>query len=39
MRFCAGLPPIWPGTLTQNDLPLVADLAADRVPVAVTCRV
>jgi putative transposase len=39
MRFCAGRLPILPGTSTNMICPLVTDLAADGVPVAVTCRV
>jgi putative transposase len=39
MRCCAGLLSIWQGTSTQMLYPLVTDLAADGVPVVVTCRV
>jgi putative transposase len=39
MRSCVGLRPTSPATSTQMRYPLVLDLAADGIAVAVTCRV
>jgi hypothetical protein len=39
MRFYVGLLLIWRGTSPQMIYPLVTDLAAEGIPVAVTCRV
>ena len=38
-RSCAGRRPTSPRTSPQNDVPAGPDLAADGIPVAVTCRV
>lgn len=39
MRSCAELRPFLPASCWQRRFPLILDLAADGIPVAVICRV